>query len=82
MSEAREDISVKKRSVIINGHATSIALENAFWLELKANAKSRNISVNQLVGEIDAARPGANLSSSIRIFILKSLQKKLEESGG
>ena len=81
MSGASEDISVKKRSVIINGHATSSALENAFWLELRASAKSRNIEVNQLVSDIDAARPGANLSSAIRIFILESLQQKIGKSG-
>ncbi|MBL4758544.1 MAG: ribbon-helix-helix domain-containing protein [Rhizobiales bacterium] len=81
MNEASEDISVKKRSVIINGHATSIALENAFWQELRACAKNRKISVNQLVSDIDAARHGTNLSSAIRIFILKSLQEKLAGAG-
>ncbi|WP_142849639.1 ribbon-helix-helix domain-containing protein [Telmatospirillum sp. J64-1] len=66
---------VKKRSVIIAGHATSVSLEAEFWDELKAIADRRGLSLNQLITEIDQARAG-NLSSAIRVFILRSLKEK------
>lgn len=65
--------SLKKRSVDIAGHRTSISLEAPFWDALTDIATRRNISVNRLVTAIDAERDG-NLSSAIRIFILRDLQ--------
>ena len=60
---------IKKRSVVISGHRTSISLENVFWNALREIASSRKVSVNQLVTEIDQGRSG-NLSSAIRTFVL------------
>lgn len=62
---------IKKRSVVIAGHRTSISLENAFWDALRDIAGARAISVNQLVTEIDRGRSG-NLSSAIRTYVLLS----------
>jgi predicted DNA-binding ribbon-helix-helix protein len=75
MAEIADDIGVKKRSVTVNGHATSVALEGAFWRELQSIATGRGVSVNQLVTEIDNTRTGTNLSSVIRVFILETLQQ-------
>lgn len=61
-----------KRSVTIAGHATSISLENAFWIRLKEIAALKNSSLNQLVSEIDKTRTG-NLSGAIRVYILETL---------
>lgn len=66
---------MKKRSIVIAGHATSVSLEQAFWDELKAIADARGTSVNQLVAEIDAGRAG-NLSSAIRLFVLAELKRQ------
>lgn len=68
--------AMKKRSVVITGHRTSVSLENAFWDALKAIAGRRNFTVNQLVTEIDKQRDG-NLSSAIRVYVLTSLQTDL-----
>ncbi len=65
---------MKKRSVNIAGHATSVTLEDEFWSTLKNLAKSRNLSVNALITEIDEIRGPRNLSSAIRVYILKNLQ--------
>ena len=62
---------MRKRSVVIAGHRTSVSLENAFWNALKAIATSRGLTVNQMVTEIDSRRSG-NLSSAIRLFVLDS----------
>ena len=75
MGENTNDTGVKKRSVTVNGHATSIALEGAFWRELQSIAVRRGKSINQLVTEIDDCRTGTNLSSVIRVFVLETLQQ-------
>ena len=66
-------MAVEKRSVLVAGHRTSVSLEPEFWEALKGIAARRGASLNQLIAGIDAERTG-NLSSAIRIFVLKSLQ--------
>lgn len=66
---------LKKRSIVIAGHATSVSLEPEFWDALKVIAGERGLSLNQMVAEIDQLR-GGNLSSAIRVFVLENLQKK------
>lgn len=61
---------VIKHSLSIAGHRTSVSLEAAFWQELKAIAARRGVGIAALVGEIDAGRREANLSSAIRVFVL------------
>ena len=60
---------MKKHSVELSGHRTSIALEDEFWRELKLIAKRKNTSVRQLLIQIDDTHHG-NLSSAVRLFIL------------
>lgn len=64
---------VRKRSVIIAGHPTSVSLEAEFWEALAAIARARGLSLNHIVTEIDQGRSG-NLSSAIRVFVLKAVQ--------
>ena len=73
------DTKIRKRSVMISGHATSVSLEQAFWQRLKAIAKYQGVSVNALIAEIDGERPSpdageraGNLSSAIRVFVLRN----------
>lgn len=70
----------KKRSVTIAGHATSVTIEPEFWEALKAIADARGLSLNQIVAEIDQARTG-NLSSAIRVFVLKAMRPAFRQSG-
>ena len=69
--------AIRKRSVTIDGHATSVSLEETFWQALAGLAADRKISINALVSEIDRTRaPGAvNLSSAIRVFVLEENQR-------
>ena len=75
MSEniAAGETRVRKRSVRIAGHRTSVSLEDAFWRELAELARHRGLSVNALIAAIDAER-GGNLSSAIRVFVLNSVR--------
>lgn len=69
---------MRKRSVTIDGHRTSISLEDAFWAELSTIAKARGLSLNALVAEIDrsreSAREAGNLSSALRLHVLDQLR--------
>ena len=67
------DGTVKKRSVLISGHPTSVSLEPAFWDALKDIAQRRGCSVNALIVSIDQGRTG-NLSSALRVFVLRDCQ--------
>lgn len=62
---------MKKHSVLVAGHATSITLENAFWQTLKAIAAEQHVSLSKLITVIDQRRVG-NLSSAIRVFVLEA----------
>ncbi len=66
---------IRKRSVVVSGHKTSVSLEDAFWRELARVAHRQGVSVNHLIGAIDAARAGG-LSSAIRIFVLEELRER------
>ena len=61
---------VFKHSVVIAGHKTSISLEDPFFNSLKEIASERGMTLQELVGEIDANREHDNLSSAIRLFVI------------
>jgi predicted DNA-binding ribbon-helix-helix protein len=67
---SRSTAMVKKRSVVVQEHKTSVSLEDVFWESLKEIASSRQTGVSELVNAIDAERPSTNLSSAIRLFVL------------
>ena len=66
--------AIKKRSVNIAGHRTSVSMEEPFWDALRDIAAREKKSLNDLIAAIDSARDG-NLSSAIRIYVLRELQK-------
>lgn len=71
---------MKKISVLIAGrHTTSLSLEVEFYDALVRIAQEKDIPLNRLITEIDRERTVPNLSSAIRIYILKTLQKKLNQ---
>lgn len=76
----------KKRSVMLAGHRTSFTLEDNFWHLLKKLAAKKEISLAQLINDIDRARASqlsipekrdqlGGLSSAIRAVILETLQE-------
>ncbi len=72
---------MKKLSVIIaNRHSTSISLEPEFIEELRIIASKSNLTINELVTQIDSERQRENLSSTIRVYILKQLKKQISQN--
>ena len=63
--------SIVKRSVVIGGHKTSISLEEPFWTDLKQIAHAQHVTLSALVAQIDGTREQSNLSSEIRLFVLR-----------
>lgn len=69
---------MQKRSLTIAGHRTSIALEPEFWEGLEALAAHRGQRLTTLIEEIDAGRTTPNLSSALRVAVLREVQRQLQ----
>ena len=66
-----------KRSIVLNGHKTSVSLENEFWEGLRQIADTQKSKVSALVQRIDRERTNRNLSSAIRIFVFNYFREKV-----
>ena len=74
---------IVKRSVIIDGQKTSVSLEDPFWTDLKKIAHAQQMTLSALVAEIDGTREHGNLSSAIRLFVLRHVhygERQMEEA--
>ena len=71
---------MRRYSLSLHGHRTSVSLEPAFWDVLRALAKDQGQSVASLVQDIDDERIKAGaangLSSALRVYVLKAVQKQ------
>lgn len=65
-------MSIRKHSVVIAGHPTSVSLEPEFWDALKRIAVGQNTTPAELITRIDANRT-EGLSSALRVFVLKTV---------
>lgn len=63
---------MKKISVSLSGHHTSISIEPEFITELNQIAARRGVSVASIISDIDNSRDRRNLSSAVRVWILKN----------
>lgn len=73
---------MRKRSVILNGHSTSVSLEDAYWEEVRAIAAREGVPVAALIERVDRSRQGGNLSSAIRLAVLADYRARLEAANG
>lgn len=63
-------MSLRKRSLLLAGHSTSLALEPEFWAALEAMARERGLSLAGLIASIDKERAGRPLASACRVAAL------------
>ena len=70
MTAAEPDATIRKHSVTLAGHRTSLSLEEAFWSALRDIARREGRSITALIERIDGERTG-NLSSAVRVFVLR-----------
>ncbi len=67
-----------KHSVTLRGHRTSVSLEDEFWREFRSIAAQKDLPINVLVAQIDAARGvDMGLASAIRVYVLNALKDRL-----
>jgi predicted DNA-binding ribbon-helix-helix protein len=67
---------IRKRSVKLKGHATSVSLEDEYWSELRRMAQALKLPVAELIERIDAGRTSDNLSSALRLAVLADLKAR------
>lgn len=66
---------IKKYSINIAGHATSVSLEPEFWGELVRLAATKRLTLPTLISQIDKNRGRNNLSSALRLFVINELKR-------
>lgn len=63
-------VRLRKRSLLLAGHATSVALEPEFWTALETLAARRGVSLPVLIARIDDGRGDRPLASACRVTAL------------
>lgn len=72
---------MKKRSVMLAGHRTSVSLEDRFWSILKEAALEKKCPLQALIEIIDQERDvRTNLSSALRLYVLGYLEGKISKN--
>jgi len=66
---------MKKRSISIAGHRTSIALEDEFWILVQKISVEMDLSIPKLLELIEIQKKSDNLASAIRLYVLDYLTK-------
>jgi predicted DNA-binding ribbon-helix-helix protein len=61
---------LRKRSLQLAGHATSLALEPEFWAVLEQMADAQGLSLAGLILRIDESRGARALASACRVAAL------------
>ncbi|MCB1491779.1 MAG: ribbon-helix-helix domain-containing protein [Rhodobiaceae bacterium] len=72
-------MALVKRSLSLNGHRTSVALEPEFWSVLDAAARGSGQSTEHLVAQVDRDRGETPLASSLRVYALTAQRNSLPE---
>ena len=67
-------MALKKRSVVLTGHATSVALEPEFWAILDRIAETKGLSQAGLLVWIDSQRGRRPMASACRLMALDWVQ--------
>jgi predicted DNA-binding ribbon-helix-helix protein len=63
--------TLRKRSILLAGHATSVALEPEFWAVLDEWARADGLSLAALIQKLDAGRGRRPLASACRVAALE-----------
>jgi predicted DNA-binding ribbon-helix-helix protein len=71
MAAAQAQRAFPLRSISARNAALSVSLEDDFWNALRDIAHKRSETLSQLIASIDRNREFANLSSALRIFVLR-----------
>jgi predicted DNA-binding ribbon-helix-helix protein len=73
--------NLRKRSILLAGHATSVALEPEFWTVLETRAQAEGRSLAALMVTIDQGRGERPLASACRLAALAFAQRSEDRVG-
>ena len=68
---------MQKKSLTILGHKTSLSLEKEFWQIINQISREKNVSIPKILELIDQNNNVNNLSSAVRVYVLKYLCEKI-----
>jgi predicted DNA-binding ribbon-helix-helix protein len=71
---------IRKRSIVRDGHKSSVSMEEPFWDAFREIALRENKTVAELVAIIDRGGNRENLSSAIRVFVLDYCRRHKHQS--
>ncbi len=77
---AKEQPALICRNVTVSGRRTSLRMEPLLWDSLKDICDREDLTLNELCTQIDARRGDANLTASIRVFIISYYRAALQPS--
>jgi predicted DNA-binding ribbon-helix-helix protein len=72
--------AVVKRSIVLAGHRTSVSLEDDFWNGLKEIGREHKMTLSSLITDINGRRLDTNLSSAVRLFVLRHFRSKISQT--
>ena len=75
----RGESLLRKRSIVLDGHKTSVTIEAPFWTALKEIAAAQGPTIGRLMTAIDSERRKhhhSNLSSAVRLFVLDYYRRR------
>jgi predicted DNA-binding ribbon-helix-helix protein len=62
-------------TIKLHGHQTSLNIEEAFWTALQGIAAEQGVGVSSLIARIEQHHQDSNLSSAVRVFVLRHYQQ-------
>lgn len=80
-SKSLNNSAIKKRSIVLSNHKTSVSVEDEYWRSLKEISVLKGLTITQLLSQIDADRSQENFSSAIRNFVLRHYKSLWRELG-
>ncbi|WP_448203978.1 ribbon-helix-helix domain-containing protein [Azospirillum sp. sgz302134] len=69
------------RNVKVSGRRTSLRMEPYIWDSLKEICEREDLSLNDICTEVDRRRGEANLTASIRVFIVSYYRNAIGNRG-
>ncbi len=71
-----------KRSIVKDSQETGMSLDAKFWNGIRAMADQKNMTLAELMAQIDRERNDSDLSSVIRAFVLDEMRKRTASAPG
>jgi predicted DNA-binding ribbon-helix-helix protein len=73
--------SLVPRNVVVDGHRTSIRLEEAMWDAFNEILEREGISASDLVSAVEHGRKASTLTAAIRVYIMHYFRMAATEAG-